>query len=79
MKKEFKKSDVESVENKWSKINTIVLIFAAVHLFLSSIFHNELIKLGYSSYNNIIMCIVLFLFFSTKLLDYYSKKKKKKN
>ena len=79
MKKIFKKSDIEGVGSKWSKINTIILIIIAVHLFLSSIFHNELIKLGYLVCNLVIGFIILFLFFLTKLLEYYSKKRKKNN
>jgi len=79
MKKIFKKSDIEGVGSKWSKINTIILIIIAVHLFLSSIFHNELIKLGYLVCNLVIGFIILILFILTLLLDYYSKKRRKNN
>jgi len=79
MRKLLKKSESKSVESKWSNINTIILIIAAIYLFLSSIFNNELTKYGYSVCNIVIGFIILFLFFLTKLLEYYSKKRKKNN
>lgn len=78
MRNILKKSNVKGVGSKWSKINTIILIIIAVHLFISSIFHNELIKLGYAVCNIKIGFIILILFFLTLFLDYYSKKKNNK-